>query len=82
MYHIISLTKAHVVLYTSLSQSLISFAGYWNDPNQYTSYLRNVKFLPVLNNKVGHPNRSKWRENFLKIRNMILLASPQGIVFL
>jgi hypothetical protein len=38
--------------------------------------LNKVKYLPLLDNEVRHENNEKWKNNFLKIKNLILMASP------
>mmetsp|Transcript_41229 Transcript_41229/g.106636 ORF Transcript_41229/g.106636 Transcript_41229/m.106636 type:complete len:128 (+) Transcript_41229:139-522(+) len=42
----IALEELYTLWYTGFSQDHISFAGYWNDPNQYDGYLKKVEFLP------------------------------------
>lgn len=40
------------IWYASPAQNHVSFAGYWNDPYEYDSYVEEVDFLPMYNNQV------------------------------
>nr|XP_020444270.1 lysosomal thioesterase PPT2-A-like [Monopterus albus] len=59
----------------------ISICNYWNDPHHRSLYLNNNKFLPVLNGETPHNQMQAWRENFLRIKNLVLIGGPDdGVI--
>ncbi|CAH3153500.1 unnamed protein product [Pocillopora meandrina] len=76
----------YLLFYTKYFQDKISLANYWNDPyHEDKNYEYNV-FLPVVNNlnsskffnaSVG----AQFKENFLRIKNLILVGGPDdGVI--
>jgi len=63
------------LLYSSLFQRYVSFAGYWRDTIHYDQYLKNCQFLPYLNNEVRHSYAPLFKRNICSLQNMVLVAS-------
>uniref|UniRef100_A0A8V0X4I2 palmitoyl-CoA hydrolase n=1 Tax=Gallus gallus TaxID=9031 RepID=A0A8V0X4I2_CHICK len=66
--------------YTALGQG-VSICNYWNDPHHRDLYLNSSDFLAPLNDERLHPNASAWKQNLLRIRNLILIGGPDdGVI--
>jgi len=63
------------LLYSSLFQRYVSFAGYWRDTLHYDQYLKKCQFLPYLNNEVRHSYAPLFKRNICSLQNMVLVAS-------
>ncbi|XP_061531730.1 lysosomal thioesterase PPT2-A-like [Phycodurus eques] len=69
-----------LVCYNRVGQR-VSICQYWNDPHHRPSYLKNNKFLPVLNGDTPHDKIKSWRENFLHIKKLVLIGGPDdGVI--
>uniref|UniRef100_A0A7S3DL04 palmitoyl-CoA hydrolase n=1 Tax=Palpitomonas bilix TaxID=652834 RepID=A0A7S3DL04_9EUKA len=66
---------AHDVFYNAIAQDCFSIAGYWNDPRYHDTYLKEVVFLPHYNNEVNTSDSARYKENFLRIKEMVALGS-------
>ncbi|BFZ05701.1 hypothetical protein BsWGS_08740 [Bradybaena similaris] len=77
------LTKDHAYkwMYTSLGQ-IVSVANYWNDPHQQNLFEKFSDFLAVLNNQstTVNPRSQEFRNNFLRIKNLVLVGGPDDQV--
>ncbi|KAE8289153.1 Lysosomal thioesterase PPT2-A [Larimichthys crocea] len=71
--------KVYHICYNKLGQK-ISICDYWNDPHQQTRYLQSNNFLPVLNGVKPHTNIKAWRQNFLRIKKLVLIGGPDDDV--
>lgn len=70
----------YLFCYNKMGQ-LISICEYWNDPHHRARYLRANSFLPLLNGEKPHPLLKDWRENFLRIKKMVLIGGPDdGVI--
>ncbi|KAM9806159.1 lysosomal thioesterase PPT2-A-like isoform 2-T2 [Syngnathus typhle] len=69
----------YLVCYNRLGQK-VSICQYWNDPHHRPSYLKNSNFLPLLNGDIPHNNTKSWRENFLRIKKLVLIGGPDDDV--
>uniref|UniRef100_A0A8C5DFN1 palmitoyl-CoA hydrolase n=1 Tax=Gouania willdenowi TaxID=441366 RepID=A0A8C5DFN1_GOUWI len=59
----------------------ISICDYWNDPHHREKYLKNNNFLPLLNGERQHEHMKEWRENFLRIKKLVLIGGPDdGVI--
>uniref|UniRef100_A0A3Q2PB45 palmitoyl-CoA hydrolase n=1 Tax=Fundulus heteroclitus TaxID=8078 RepID=A0A3Q2PB45_FUNHE len=59
----------------------ISICDYWNDPHHRADYLRGNTFLPLINGEKPHKLMKDWRENFLRIKKMVLIGGPDdGVI--
>ncbi|XP_034384785.1 lysosomal thioesterase PPT2-like [Cyclopterus lumpus] len=68
------------ICYSSMGQKL-SFCDYWNDPHHRYRYLQSNTFLPMLNGERPHINMKAWRENFLRIKKLVLIGGPDdGVI--
>uniref|UniRef100_A0A3P9JQL1 palmitoyl-CoA hydrolase n=1 Tax=Oryzias latipes TaxID=8090 RepID=A0A3P9JQL1_ORYLA len=73
-------TKVYVFCYNKLGQKL-SVCGYWKDPHHTSAYLRHNIFLPLLNGEKPHSNMKEWKENFLRIKKLVLIGGPDdGVI--
>lgn len=53
----------------------------WNDPNQQFLYYNFSSFLPYVNNEIKSCNSSRFRENLLKVEQVILIGGPDdGVI--
>lgn len=70
----------HKVCYWVLGQQ-ISFCEYWNDPHQREKYLKHSDFLALINGDKHHKDLETWKENFLKIKKLVLIGGPDdGVI--
>ncbi|XP_076862156.1 lysosomal thioesterase PPT2 [Brachyhypopomus gauderio] len=68
------------VCYTYLGQR-ISICNYWNDPHHKEMYVNSSDYLALLNNERSHPNSTVWKENFLRIKKLVLIGGPDdGVI--
>ncbi|XP_032297856.1 lysosomal thioesterase PPT2, partial [Coturnix japonica] len=59
----------------------VSICNYWNDPHHRDLYLNSSDFLAPLNDERLHPNASAWKQNLLRIRNLVLIGGPDdGVI--
>uniref|UniRef100_A0A3Q3X8K7 palmitoyl-CoA hydrolase n=1 Tax=Mola mola TaxID=94237 RepID=A0A3Q3X8K7_MOLML len=59
----------------------VSICDYWNDPHQRSRYLKNNNFLAMLDGDRPHNNMKAWRENFLRIKKLVLIGGPDdGVI--
>ncbi|XP_061676460.1 lysosomal thioesterase PPT2-like isoform X2 [Syngnathoides biaculeatus] len=69
-----------LICYNRVGQR-VSICQYWNDPHHRSSYLKNNKFLPLLNGDIPHDNMKSWRANFLRIKKLVLIGGPDdGVI--
>ncbi|KAK1895333.1 Lysosomal thioesterase PPT2 [Dissostichus eleginoides] len=55
----------------------VSICDYWNDPHHRSRYLQSNSFLALLNGDRPHA----WRENFLRIKKLVLIGGPDdGVI--
>ncbi|XP_035991394.1 lysosomal thioesterase PPT2 isoform X2 [Fundulus heteroclitus] len=70
----------YFLCYNKMGQE-ISICDYWNDPHHRADYLRGNTFLPLLNGEKPHKFIKEWRENFLRIKKMVLIGGPDdGVI--
>ncbi|XP_018555564.1 lysosomal thioesterase PPT2-A [Lates calcarifer] len=68
------------VCYTRFGQRL-SLCEYWNDPHHRSKYLLKNDFLPKLDGEKQHKDMTAWRENFLRIKKLVLIGGPDdGVI--
>ncbi|XP_058865203.1 lysosomal thioesterase PPT2-A-like isoform X2 [Acipenser ruthenus] len=66
--------------YTHVGQGL-SICNYWNDPHHQDMYLNSSDFLAVLNNERENPDAKVWKNNFLRIKKLVLIGGPDdGVI--
>ncbi len=63
------------ILYLSMFQRYVSIAGYWHDPLNHEKYLECCRFLPYLNNEKKHCHSDLFKDNILKLHNMVLIKA-------
>ncbi|CAL8336668.1 unnamed protein product [Gadus morhua 'NCC'] len=67
------------VCYNNFGQK-ISICNYWNDPHHRARYLARSSFLPLINAERHHALAQHWKENFLRIRKLVLIGGPDDDV--
>ncbi|XP_054637742.1 lysosomal thioesterase PPT2-A-like [Dunckerocampus dactyliophorus] len=69
-----------LICYNSVGQT-VSICNYWNDPHHRSSYLKHNNFLPLLNGDRPHKEMESWRDNFLRIKKLVLIGGPDdGVI--
>ncbi|TDH11443.1 hypothetical protein EPR50_G00060840 [Perca flavescens] len=59
----------------------VSICNYWNDPHHRPRYLQGNSFLALLNGDRPHSDMKAWRENFLRIKKLVLIGGPDdGVI--
>lgn len=73
-------SKVYQFCYTHWGQR-VSICNYWNDPHQRERYLTTGSFLAQLNGETANQNNTRWRENFLRIKKLVLIGGPDdGVI--
>ncbi|XP_051526800.1 lysosomal thioesterase PPT2-A-like isoform X6 [Myxocyprinus asiaticus] len=68
------------VCYTSVGQR-ISICNYWNDPHHRDMYINSSDYMALLNSERANPNTTVWKENFLRIKKLVLIGGPDdGVI--
>ncbi|XP_059194879.1 lysosomal thioesterase PPT2-like [Centropristis striata] len=68
------------ICYSRMGQK-ISICDYWNDPHHRLRYLQANSFLALLNGDKPHHDMKAWRENFLRIKKLVLIGGPDdGVI--
>ncbi|XP_013388652.1 lysosomal thioesterase PPT2-B [Lingula anatina] len=70
------------VFYTSVGQN-VSVGDYWYDPHHLDLFKKPALkvFLAQLNNQTANPYSSAFKNNFLKIKNLIMIGGPDdGVI--
>ncbi|XP_050389218.1 lysosomal thioesterase PPT2-A [Patella vulgata] len=57
-----------------------SVANYWNDPHHQQLYLKYSNFLAILNNQTFNPKSQEYKQNFLKLKNLVMIGGPDDEV--
>lgn len=70
---------AYELFYSRYGQK-ISISNYWNDPKQRELYLKYSELLPYVNNEILSENSTQYRDNLLKLEEMILIGGPDDDV--
>ncbi|KAB5565322.1 hypothetical protein PHYPO_G00239980 [Pangasianodon hypophthalmus] len=66
--------------YTAVGQR-ISICNYWNDPHHRDMYMNTSDYLAPLNNERPHPESAVWKQNFLRIKKLVLIGGPDdGVI--
>ncbi|CAG7821760.1 unnamed protein product, partial [Allacma fusca] len=71
---------AYEFLYSEGGQ-LVSVGNYWRDPHHLPLFFNYSTFLARVDNVVDTPNATQFKENFLKLKKLILIGGPNdGII--
>ncbi|XP_048849384.1 lysosomal thioesterase PPT2 [Brienomyrus brachyistius] len=66
--------------YTSVGQR-VSICNYWNDPHHRDMYINSSDYLAVLNSERPNSNTTVWKNNFLRIKKLVLIGGPDdGVI--
>ncbi|XP_033732771.1 lysosomal thioesterase PPT2-A-like isoform X2 [Pecten maximus] len=58
-----------------------SIANYWHDPHQEALYTQYNKFLAALDNDTATPNATQYKNNFLRLKKLIMIGGPDdGVI--
>uniref|UniRef100_A0A8C6SD82 palmitoyl-CoA hydrolase n=1 Tax=Neogobius melanostomus TaxID=47308 RepID=A0A8C6SD82_9GOBI len=72
--------EVYKLCYIKLGQEL-SICQYWNDPHHRHQYLKHSNFLALINGEKEHTFTKVWRENFLRIKKLVLIGGPDdGVI--
>ncbi|XP_035991397.1 lysosomal thioesterase PPT2 isoform X4 [Fundulus heteroclitus] len=70
----------YLLCYNKMGQD-ISVCDYWNDPHHRADYLSGNTFLPLLNGEKPHMFMKEWRDNFLRIKKLVMIGGPDdGVI--
>lgn len=59
----------------------VSICDYWNDPHHRSRYLKFNSFLAMINGERPNNKMKAWRENFLRIKKLVLIGGPDdGVI--
>ncbi|XP_034554009.1 lysosomal thioesterase PPT2-like [Notolabrus celidotus] len=59
----------------------VSICDYWNDPHHRSRYLQYNSFLAMINGERPNSDMKAWRENFLRIKKLVLIGGPDdGVI--
>ncbi|RVE68314.1 hypothetical protein OJAV_G00090770 [Oryzias javanicus] len=72
----------HFFCYSKIAQNLMSVCNYWNDPHHHYKYLKHNNYLPLLNGEKLNSQTAEWRNNFLRIRKLVLIGGPDDEVII
>ncbi|XP_034030083.1 lysosomal thioesterase PPT2-like [Thalassophryne amazonica] len=72
-------TTVFSICYNTVGQE-VSICDYWNDPYHRNLYLESSKFLALLNGDRLHKEMKAWRENFLRLKKLVLIGGPDDDV--
>ncbi|XP_043090046.1 lysosomal thioesterase PPT2 [Puntigrus tetrazona] len=68
------------VCYTAVGQK-ISICNYWNDPHHRDMYINSSDYLALLNDERTNPNSTAWKQNFLRIKKLVLIGgADDGVI--
>lgn len=68
------------VCYTTLGQR-VSICNFWNDPHHRDLYVKHSNFLALINGDRNHQDMNVWRENFLRLKKLVLIGGPDdGVI--
>jgi len=63
-------------MYTPFNQAHLSISGYWRDPLQIETYLKECLYLPIINNERETPLSALYKSNILSLSNYVVIWSP------
>lgn len=73
-------TNLYHFCYTHIGQH-VSICNYWNDPHHHDLYLSSNNYLAFLNNERDNPNATEWKNNFLRLQQLVLIGGPDdGVI--
>ncbi|KAM7421403.1 hypothetical protein PAMA_015502 [Pampus argenteus] len=71
----------YLICYNKVGQTVFSICDYWNDPHHRAQYLQSSRFLAPLNGDRPYKDMKSWRENFLRIKKLVLIGGPDdGVI--
>src|SRR5690348_8317888 len=66
-------TTAWKLFYSNVGQH-ISIGNYWRDPHHIPMFLSKSTFLAKVDNCVGSPNTTEFKNNFVKLKKLVLIG--------
>lgn len=70
---------AYNLFYSFVGQHT-SVGNYWNDPHEQHLYRNFSSFLPFVNNEIQTSNSTIFRQNLMKVDQIILVGGPNDDV--
>ncbi|KAK3874466.1 hypothetical protein Pcinc_020595 [Petrolisthes cinctipes] len=68
------------VFYSRVGQR-VSVANYWNDPHHQDLYYKYSNYLPFINNEIESSYKEDYKQNFLKLKKLVLIGGPDdGVI--
>uniref|UniRef100_T1IJS0 palmitoyl-CoA hydrolase n=1 Tax=Strigamia maritima TaxID=126957 RepID=T1IJS0_STRMM len=68
------------LFYSSFGQKF-SVANYWKDPHHIDLYLNYSSYLAIINNETANPQSFVFKDNFLKLKQLVLIGgSDDGVI--
>ncbi|KAL4218708.1 holo-[acyl-carrier-protein] synthase [Mactra antiquata] len=68
------------IAYTKEGQE-ISVGNYWNDPHHQDLYRNASQFLAVINNDTYNARSEEYRNNFLRLKQLVMIGGPNdGVI--
>ncbi|XP_048777142.1 lysosomal thioesterase PPT2-A-like [Ostrea edulis] len=72
--------NVYKLLYTKFGQSVF-LGNYWKDPHHLSLYRNFSNFLAPLNNDSISANITEYKQNFLRLKKMVLIGGPDdGVI--
>lgn len=66
--------------YSNVGQH-VSIGNYWRDPHHIEQFLNTSRFLAPISNCVPSTNSSEFKNNFTKLKKLILIGGPDdGVI--
>jgi len=68
-------------LFYSKAGQGISIGNYWRDPHHVQLFRNHSTFLAKIDNIMGTPNATDFKENFVQLQKLVLIGGPDdGII--
>lgn len=72
--------ELYIFAYTDVGQE-ISVCNYWNDPYHQDLYKKYSDFLAVFNNETHNSRSHEFKENFLRLKKLVMIGGPDdGVI--
>jgi palmitoyl-protein thioesterase len=70
----------NINMYTPFNQAHLSLSGYWRDPLQIDTYLKECLYLPIINNERETINSCSHKKNIQSLANYLVIWSQNDEV--
>jgi len=78
---LVDLIENHIyqIFDSPLFNKYLSVADIWHDPYHESDYLSRNKYLPKMNNVIDHPDKTRFKQNFLKLQQAVFYTGDVGV---